>query len=174
MGITTQKQHKNPRMETTFDGKTNFNSLEPEAHVDPEAKKSTPHFDACKKYIEDNKLDKISVRGLKYLSQGYSNDVLCKIEIVCEDELGVKNVIKLIAGMQEKIKFTYVGIMGDTFINVSNHDILIGQEGFMSLIELFAKGHMAYCTEFRFYNFKPEPTPLLAFIDASLTNNPTL
>jgi hypothetical protein len=41
-------------------------------------------------------------------------------------------------------------------------------------MELFAKGHMAYCTEFRLYNFKPEATPLLAFVDASLSNNPTL
>ena len=71
MGITTQKHHKNPRTETTFDGKTNFNSLEPEAHVDPEAKNSTPYFDACKKYIEDNKMEDINVRGLKFLSAGY-------------------------------------------------------------------------------------------------------
>ena len=126
MGITTQKTHKNPRTETTFDGKTNFNSLEPEAHVDPEAKKSTPHFDACKKYIEDNKLDGISVRGLKYMSEGYQNDVLCKIEIVCENEKGICNVIKLLAGVHSKIKFLYVRIMGDTFINVSNVDINIG------------------------------------------------
>ena len=76
--------------------------------------------------------------------------------------------------MQGKISFTYVRIMGDTFINVANVDIPIGVEGFTSLMELFAKGHMAYCTEFRLYNFKPEATPLLTFIDASLTNNPTL
>ena len=44
----------------------------------------------------------------------------------------------------------------------------------MSLIELFAKGYMAYCTEFRLYNFKTEATPLLTFVDASLANNPTL
>ena len=39
---------------------------------------------------------------------------------------------------------------------------------------MFAKGYMAYVSEFRFYNFAPEPTPLLAFVDASLVNNPTL
>lgn len=174
MGITTQKNHKNPRLEPTFDGKSDFNSLEPEAHVDPEAKNSTPHFDACKKYIDDHNLDGIRIRGLKYLSPGYHNDVLCKVEIVCENEKGICNVIKLFEGMKNKIKFTYVRIMGDNFINVSNADINVGQEGFMSLIELFAKGHMAYCTEFRFYNFKPEPTPLITFIDSSLVNNPTL
>ena len=126
MGVVTTKNHKNPRTEVTFDGKTNFNSLEPEAHVDPEAKNSTPHFDACKKYIEDNKLEGISMRGLKYLSPGYNNDVLCKTEIVCENEEGICNVIKLFAGMQSKIKFTYVRIMGDTFMNVSNVDIPVG------------------------------------------------
>ena len=126
MGITTQKQHKNPRTETTWDGKTDFNSLESEAHVDPEAKKSKPHFEACKKYIADKKLEGINVRGLKYLSDGYQNDVFCKVEIVCENEKGVCNIIKLFTGMQDKIKFTYVRVMGDTFINLSNADIPLG------------------------------------------------
>ena len=76
--------------------------------------------------------------------------------------------------LKGRISFTYFRIMGDNFINLSNKDIKIGQDGFMALIELFAKGHMAYATEFRFYNFAPEPTPFLAFIDASLVNNPTL
>jgi hypothetical protein len=60
--------------------------LEPEAHVDPEAKNSEPYFEACKKYVEVNKLEGIRVRGLKFLSVGYDNDVLCKVELVCENE----------------------------------------------------------------------------------------
>ena len=43
----------------------------------------------------------------------------------------------------------------------------------MALIEMFQKGYFNYTYEFRFYNFKPEATPLLAFVD-SLMNNMTL
>merc|ERR1712086_361263 len=87
---------------------------------------------------------------------------------------GLLELVQLMNRLKGKISFTYFRIMGDTFINLSNKDIKIGQDGFMALIELFAKGHMAFTTEFRFYNFAPEPTPFLAFIDACLVNNPTL
>jgi hypothetical protein len=44
MGGTTKTTHKNTRTESTFNGETGFNSMEPEAHCDPEAKKSEPYF----------------------------------------------------------------------------------------------------------------------------------
>ena len=126
MGSTTKTTHKNQRTESTFDGKTGFNSLETEAHVDPQAAKSTPHFDTVKKYIEKNRLDDISCRGLKYMSEGYNNDVLCQVEIVCESEKGLINLLTLMKLIAGKITFTYVRIMGDNFINLSNKDIKIG------------------------------------------------
>ena len=40
-------------------------------------------------------------------------------------------------------------------------------------MEGFTQGLFMYTYEFRIYNFKPEPTPLLAFVD-SLVQNPSL
>ena len=40
-------------------------------------------------------------------------------------------------------------------------------------MEMFTMDHFKYTYEFRFYNFDPEPTPMVALVD-SLTNNPTL
>jgi hypothetical protein len=56
---------------------------------------------------------------------------------------------------------------------VTNEDIVVGQEGFLALMEAFSSGHFKFTYEFRFYNFKPEVTPLLAFVD-SLMQNQTL
>ena len=43
----------------------------------------------------------------------------------------------------------------------------------MALMEGFTLGLFFLTYEFRFYNFDPEPTPLLAFVD-SLVGNPSL
>jgi hypothetical protein len=56
---------------------------------------------------------------------------------------------------------------------VTNEDIIVGQDGFLALMEAFSSNLFKFTYEFRFYNFKPEVTPLLAFVD-SLMNNPTL
>ena len=82
-------------------------------------------------------------------------------------------MLTLLNELKGKVVFTYVRIMGDNHINVANNDIVVGQEGFLALMEAFAKGHFNFTYEFRFYNFKPETTPLLAFVD-SLMNNQTL
>ena len=75
-----------------------------------------------------------------------------------------------------KIHFTYVRLMGD------NHEhghmstdlrVKVGQEGFMAMMEAFTLGLFFMTYEFRFYNFEPEMTPLLAFVD-SLVGNPSL
>jgi hypothetical protein len=57
---------------------------------------------------------------------------------------------------------------------LSHKGIELGQEGFMALIEMFAKGHFTYLSEFRLNNFEPQATPLLAFVEASLVSNQSL
>ena len=141
--------------------------------MDPDAEKSTKVFDKVKGVIKDKKIEHIKCRGLKLESTGPNNEVYAQVEFLCANEKGVINVLTLLKELKGKIVFTYVRIMGDNHINVANQDIVVGQEGFLALMEAFAKGHFNFTYEFRFYNFKPETTPLLAFVD-SLMNNQTL
>ena len=50
---------------------------------------------------------------------------------------------------------------------------MIGQKAFEAIMEGFATGLFFMTYEFRIYNFKPEVTPLLAFVD-SLVGNQSL
>ena len=59
MGMVTHKSHKDPRADSSWDGKNLFNSLEPEAHCDPDAKKSEPYFNMVKETIANKKLGSI-------------------------------------------------------------------------------------------------------------------
>mmetsp|Transcript_4728 Transcript_4728/g.8077 ORF Transcript_4728/g.8077 Transcript_4728/m.8077 type:complete len:127 (-) Transcript_4728:29-409(-) len=63
--------------------------------------------------------------------------------------------------------------MGDNHNNVSSQRVKVGQKGFEAIMEAFALGLFMFTYEFRFYNFEPEHTPLLAFTD-SLIGNMTL
>ena len=72
---------------------------------------------------------------------------------------------------KDKICFTYVRIMGDDE-NASN-DLRVTQVGFEALMAAFQDGLFYMASTFRLYNFKPEVTPLLAFVD-SLQGNLTL
>ena len=63
--------------------------------------------------------------------------------------------------------------MGDNQENVGSDKIRVGEKGFMAIMEGFTLGHFMMTYEFRFYNFEPEHTPLLAFVD-SLVGNPSL
>ena len=63
--------------------------------------------------------------------------------------------------------------MGDNFDNVGTDKIKVGEKGFLAMMEGFTLGLFPMTYEYRFYNFDPEPTPLLAFVD-SLVGNPSL
>jgi len=63
--------------------------------------------------------------------------------------------------------------MGDNHENMGTAKISVGQTGFMAMMEGFTLGHFFMTYEYRFYNFNPEHTPLLAFVD-SLVGNPSL
>ena len=63
--------------------------------------------------------------------------------------------------------------MGDSTHQMMVNKVKVGQHGFEKIIEMFTLGHFKYTYEFRFYNFNPETTPLIALVD-SLQNNETL
>jgi hypothetical protein len=141
-----------------------------DAHVDPNAEKSMKVFTLVKDTIKKNKLEHIICKGLFVESKGPNNEIYAKVELIAANETGVVNVLKLLNELKGKVTFTYFRIMGDNHINVANQDIPVGEKGFLALMEAFSKGHFNFTYEFRFYNFKPEVTPLLAFVD-SLMNN---
>ena len=120
--------------------------------------------------MKDKKLEHIVCRGLFVESEGPKSEVYAKVEFMCANEKGVINILALLNALKGKVTFTYVRIMGDNHINLANQDINIGQEGFLALMEAFAKGYFNFTYEFRFYNFKPETTPLLAFVDSLMSN----
>lgn len=64
--------------------------------------------------------------------------------------------------------------MGDNIDNQYNtQKVKVSQRGFEAMMDAFSMGNFQMTYEYRFYNFDPEPTPLLAFVD-SLVNNPSL
>ena len=63
--------------------------------------------------------------------------------------------------------------MGDNTENVGVKKVLVTQRAFGDLMEAFTTGLFFMTYEFRIYNFDPEHTPLLAFVD-SLVANPSL
>ena len=55
--------------------------------------------------------------------------------------------------------------MGDNHINVGTDKISVGVMGFTSLIQAFQQSKtFDMTTTFRFYNFQPEITPLMSFV----------
>jgi hypothetical protein len=61
--------------------------------------------------------------------------------------------------------------MGDNHANKSSSfKVKVGEKGFMAIIEAFTLGNFSMTYEYRFYNFDPEPTPLLAYVDSLVGN----
>ena len=117
----------------------------------------------------------LRIRGLKVenkLNDG--KEFICRTEVVAITEDGVVEFINLVKALKQRITFSYVRIMGDTFENVQqSKKIVIGQRAFEAIMEGFATGLFFMTYEFRIYNFKPEVTPLLAYVD-SLVGNQSL
>ena len=64
--------------------------------------------------------------------------------------------------------------MGDNHLNVGTDKVKVGLTAFQDLVKAFTvENTFDITTTFRFYNFCPELTPLLGFVDC-LTNNQTL
>ena len=123
--------------------------------------------------MEKLKIADLRIRGLKVETELGDDHVLAKVEVLCSSEHGIAGWIQVMKELKNKISFSYVRIMGNNVDNIQANKIKCGQEGFMALMEGFTLGLFFMTYEFRFYNFDPEPTPLLAFVD-SLVGNPTL
>ena len=122
------------------------------------------------------KFESFRVRGLKLENRLEQGELMVKVEVLCFDELGIADFMKLVKENKNKIHFTYVRLMGDNHEHghmSTDHRVKVGQEGFMAMMEAFTVGLFQFTYEFRFYNFAPEMTPLLAFAD-SLVGNPSL
>ena len=63
--------------------------------------------------------------------------------------------------------------MGDNHENIGITKVKLTEKSFLAIMEAFTQGLFFMTYEFRIYNFEPEHTPLLAFVD-SLVNNMTL
>ena len=170
-GLFKSKSDKNHEREATKG--SDFNSLVEDAHVNPTANEHQVVFVQVKDKAAMMKFDSLRIRGLKVENRSDQGEIFAKIEILCYNEQAIVDAMALIKEFKGKISFTYVRIMGDNHENVGTTKIQVGQTGFMALMEAFTLGLFIMTYEFRFYNFEPEPTPLLAFVD-SLVGNPSL
>jgi hypothetical protein len=147
----------------------------PGAHVDLDASKSNDIYLELHELVKGKMLTSLRIRGVKLDYKSPDGKMtFVRIEVICSTEEGIVNFIKLVKILKDKVTFTYVRIMGDNFENQSaSHRIPVTQKGFDALIEGFSLNLFYMVNEFRFYNFYPELTPLLAFA-SSLVNNPTI
>ena len=129
-------------------------------------------FRNVKDRVEAMRLSDIRIRGLKIESHLQGGEILAKIDVLCATEEAILGFLEVIKYFKGKIFFSNIRIMGETPDNSPNK-VKVGQEGFMALMEAFTTGLFLMTYEFRFYNFDPQHTPLLAFVD-SLVGNPSL
>ena len=125
--------------------------------------------------LNNAKLPSLQIRGI--LLESKSEDTYyCRIEATCSNEQGIGSLMTLMKSLQTgcklgKVIFTYVRIMGND--GSAANDLTVTQVGFEQLMQGFEQGLFSMANTFRLYNFKPEVTPFLVFVD-SLKNNPTL
>mmetsp|Transcript_31603 Transcript_31603/g.48324 ORF Transcript_31603/g.48324 Transcript_31603/m.48324 type:complete len:197 (-) Transcript_31603:28-618(-) len=129
-------------------------------------------FSEAKQKVTDLGLKNLRIRGLKVETR-MESAVHAKIEVLCDDENGIIEFQTLLNETKDRIHFTYVRLMGDSTHQMMVNKVKVGQRGMEAIIEMFQVGHFKWTYEFRFYNFDPEPTPMIAYVD-SLVNNPTL
>ena len=120
------------------------------------------------------KFQNIRIRGLKVENEIENGVVLAKVEVLCYHEDGIVEFHEVVKAIKDKVLFSYVRLMGDNHENQSSSfKVTVGEKGFMAMIEGFTLGNFYMTYEYRFYNFNPEPTPLLAYVDA-LIGNPSI
>lgn len=154
-------------------GQDDFNSLIPDQHVDVEAPKSMKEFNFVRDKVKKKKIMDIRIRGLKVEAE-MGKLKICKVEILCASEIGILNALDLLADIKSTHSFCYVRLMGDNHINIGTDKIEVGVQGFTALCQAFTASNTFDMTStFRFYNFQPDVTPLMSFVQV-LQNNPTL
>ena len=76
---------------------------------------------------------------------------MVKVEVLCFDELGIADFMKLVKENKNKIHFTYVRLMGDNHEHghmSTDHRVKVGQEGFMAMMEARGGGTEASLVQF--------------------------
>lgn len=90
----------------------------PDAHVDKDAYKSNDIYLELHELIKGKMLTSLRLRGCKLDYKSPDGKMtFVRIEIICADEEGIVNFIKLVKILKDKVTFTYVRIMGDNFEN---------------------------------------------------------
>ena len=163
---------KNPEREAAKASTQAFNSLVEDQHVDKSNEEHMKYFNKVRAKVADLKIEDLRIRGLKVEHRLSDKQVLAKVEVLCGSEQAIAGWLKVMKEFKGRIDFSYVRIMGGDVDSVGPK-VKVGQAGLESLIEGFTQGLFFMTYEFRFYNFDPEHTPLLAFVD-SLINNPSL
>jgi len=110
-------------------GNDDFNSLVPDAHVDPEASTSLKEFNIIKNKCKKMGLEDVAIRGLK-VEQKMGNQCICKVEILCASELGITNCLLLMKELKPTHSFTFIRIMGDNHLNLGTDKIKVGMPAF--------------------------------------------
>ena len=78
----------------------------------------------CKSDLTNMNLEHLRLRGLKVEGDENAKPVLAKVEVlILGNEEGVINFIKFATAIKEKVRFTYVRIMGDVHENVGMEKI---------------------------------------------------
>ena len=117
------------------------------------------------------KLDQIRIRGIEIQNKFEDGLTLVRIEVICYSEDGIPQIISLFKELKDKMQFVYVRIMGDNIDkNLGTDKTKVGEKGFLAMMEGFTLGLFTMTYEFRFFNFDPEPTPMLAFVDSLMGN----
>ena len=130
-------------------------------------------FNALRDKITKSKIQDVRIRGLKVETE-MGQQKICNIEILCASEMGILNALDLLQNAKGTHSFNYVRLMGDNHVNIGSDKIKVGVQGFTALIQAFTKSNtFDMTTTFRFYNFQPEITPMMSFVQV-LQNNATL
>ena len=110
-------------------GNEEFNSLVPDAHVDPEATVSLKEFNIVRNKCKKMGLEDVNIRGLK-VEQKLGDQCICKVEIMCASELGITNCLLLMKEVKPTHSFTFIRIMGDNHLNLGSDKINVGMPAF--------------------------------------------
>lgn len=173
-GLFKNKNGDNKERQAAKKSTDNFNSLVEDQHVDPDNAKHMKVFDQVRAELNKLGFKSMRIRGLRVENVIENALTLAKVEVLCYTEDGIVEFHQLANHLKDKVMFSYVRLMGDNIDNTFATDkTKVGEKGFTSMMEGFTVGNFSMTYEYRFYNFDPEPTPLLAFVD-SLVGNPSL
>ena len=86
--------------------------------MDMDISKSNDIYLELHELVKGKKLTHLRIRGVKLDYKSPDGKMtFIRIEVICSNEEGIENFIKLVKILKDKITFTYIRIMGDNFEN---------------------------------------------------------